>query len=146
PHHEAAQIGVRVEKVRPPRHGRAIGRLVAVPHQGAQEWLFRHTHADPLHPLVVPRALHGEQPQQALPERRLHESHATTVPPASPAANQRRAGPRPTRRSVPAMPTARAPATPATASPATPPKPRPKVPAPACAALTAATVAGPYSG
>src|SRR5207247_467806 len=136
---------VRVEKVRPPRHGRAIGRLVAVPHQGAQEWLFRHTHANPLHPLVVPRALHGEQPQQALPERRLHESHATTVPPASPAANQRRA-----------VPTARAlsrgtrwrltPPTSPVVRPTSTPKPRPKVPAPACAALTAATVAGPYSG
>src|SRR5439155_1467090 len=100
-----------------------VDRTVPRRPQIAQQRLLRHAHADPLQALVVPGALHREQPQQAAAERRTprpgHRSHTSTAPPARPAANHRRFAPRPTMRSVPAA---------------------------ACAVLTAATVAGPYSG
>src|SRR5439155_1454201 len=85
--------------------------------------------ADALHPLVVPGPLHREQTEQAADEpgarasggrEGTHRNHATTVPPTTPTANQRRPGPRPTSRRVPAVPAASAAPTAATLRSATP--------------------------
>src|SRR5439155_13604887 len=109
-----------------PRHGGPVGRAVARHAQIAQQRLLGHAHADPLHALIVPRPLHREQAEQAAAQGRTgarrdaHRSHATAAPLTTPAANQRRSGPRPTSRSVPAVPAARAPPTAATSSSITP--------------------------
>src|SRR2546429_606450 len=124
--------------MRPARHRGAV-RHAVVPDLGPQvpqQRLLGNADADALHPLVVPGPLHREQTEQAADEpvarasggrEGTHRNHATTVPPTTPAASQRRPGRRPTRRRVPAVPA-------------------PSAPPPACAALTAATVAGPCSG
>src|SRR3989475_10964731 len=115
--------------MRPARHRGAV-RHAIVPTLGPQvpqQRLLGDADAEALHPLVVPGTLHREQTEQAADEPgpgarqgRAHRSHATTVPPTTPAANQRRLGPRPTRRSVPAVPAASAAPTAATLSSATP--------------------------
>src|SRR5690349_10704781 len=115
---ETDQIGMRVEKVRAPRHRGTVFAVAEI----AQQRLFGDAHAKAKHPLVVVRALHGEEPQQRAGEarpggRRSHRSHrVAAMPPPSPAANHARFGPRPTSRSVPAAPDANAAATAATAS------------------------------
>src|SRR5439155_502794 len=95
--------------MRPARHRRPVRGPVPRRLQIAQQRLLGHAHADPLQALVVPRPLHGEQPQQAAAERGTgragHRSHASTVPPAIPATNQPRFAPRPTTRRVPAVAT-----------------------------------------
>src|SRR5216117_1624385 len=110
--------------MRPARHRRPVRGPVPRRLQIAQQRLLGHAHADPLQALVVPRPLHGEQPQQAAAERGTgragHRSHASTVPPAIPATNQPRFAPRPTTRSVPAVAAAIAAATAATPSNVTP--------------------------
>src|SRR6185437_1092730 len=128
---EAAQIRVRIEEMRSPRHGGAVRHTVVptLAPQVPQQRLLGDADAHALHALVVPGALHGEQAEQAADEPgpgtgwsggAAHRSHATIVPPTTPAANQRRLGPRPTRRSVPAAPAASAAPTAATLSSATP--------------------------
>src|SRR5256885_699679 len=101
PHRESTEIGMRVEEVGPARHGRPVDRTVTRRPQIAQQRLLRHAHADPLQALVVPGALHREQPQQAAAERRTprpgHRSHPSTAPPARPPADHRRFAPRPAR-------------------------------------------------
>src|SRR2546428_368387 len=69
-HRESAQVGVRVEEVRAPRHGRSISGAILPRPQVPQQRLLRHPDPDALQALVVPRALHGEQPQQGAAERR----------------------------------------------------------------------------
>src|SRR5207253_4811676 len=124
PHGEPTEVGVRVEEMGATCHGRPVHRPVPGRPQIAQQRLLRHAHADPLQALVVPGALHREQPQQAAAERRTpcpgHRSHTSTAPPARPAANHLRLAPRPTTRSVPAVAVAIAPATAAPPSSVTP--------------------------
>src|SRR5439155_1563917 len=123
---EATQVRVRVEEMRPPRHGGAVRHTVvpALGLQVPQQRLLGDADAHALHPLVVPGPLHCEQPEQAADEPR---------PGADPGGARRSA----CRLSPPAIPVI---------SPTNAPSPSPIVPAAACAALTAATVAGPYSG
>src|SRR5207249_1498628 len=123
-HRESAQVGVRVEEVRAPRDGRSISGAILPRPQVSQQRLLRHPDPDPLQALVVPRALHGEQPQQGAAERRAagarHRSQTSTVPPSTPATNHARLAPRPTTRSVPAVAAASAAATAAMPSSVTP--------------------------
>src|SRR5437773_2250133 len=116
--------------MRPARHRRPVRGPVPRRLQIAQQRLLGHAHADPLQAPVLPRPLHGEQPQQAAAE------------PGS-----RRPGPACTARAVARRTTdvLSAPSIPVT-SRTSAPSPSPSVPAAACAVLTAATVAGPYSG
>src|SRR2546428_12867002 len=113
----------------PARHRRAVRHPIipAVAAQVSQQRLLGDANADALHPLVIPGPLHRERAEQAAAEpgpgpgrRAAHRRNATIVPPTTPAANQRRLGPRPTRRSVPAAPAASAAPTAATLSSATP--------------------------
>src|SRR6185312_9459860 len=78
--------------------------------------LFRHAEAEAHHPLEVVRPLYREEAQQRATQRESQRSHATAIPPPTPATNHPSVAPRPTRRSVPAAPAARAAATAATAS------------------------------
>src|SRR2546423_2526877 len=113
PDRETDEIGMRVEEVRATRDR---GTILAVA-EIAEQRFFGDPDPHAEHSLVVVRALHGEQPQQRARQRAFHRSHSVAaIPPARPAANHARLGPRPTSRSVPAAPAANAVATIATAS------------------------------